>query len=52
MKRTRMFKGYYKFMKEYDKYYRNEYKTEILKKHKTEIGNSKKLRIRQLNEWA
>lgn len=43
MKRTRTFKGYYKFMKEYDKYLNTEFKAEH--------GNKSKLRIRQFAKW-
>lgn len=43
MKRTRTFKGYYKFMKGYEKYLNTEFKSEL--------GNKPKLRIRQLGKW-
>ena len=43
MKRTREFKGYYQFMKDYDRYLTREFKTEY--------GNKVKLRVRQLGKW-
>lgn len=44
MKRSREFKGYYQFMKQYDKYLNTTFKQEL--------GGKAKLRIRQLARWS